>query len=156
MGKAFAENKPRLNVLVAEDTPADRKLLEMALLRNGVDVNLHMVEDGTEVIDYLKGEPPFNNRHKHPMPDVLILDLKMQQLSGFDVLLWLREHPECGKIPTIVLSGSGLQKDIEQAYALGANTYFEKPNSFADFGALLQLLIEYWGRSRRPAHVQSC
>ena len=154
--KAERATKLHLNILVAEDNPSDRLLLQMALTRNGVEVNLHLVEDGSEAIQYLEGHGPFANRHKHPIPDLILLDLKMQRLSGFDVLLWLRDRPHCAAIPTVVLSGSGLEQDIEQAYALGAKTYFEKPTSFADFGSLLQLLIEYWARSKRPARPGNC
>ena len=127
-------------------------LLHMALERNGCDVNLQQVNDGSEAIEYLEGRGRFANRRKYPMPDILVLDLKMQLLSGFEVLLWLRQHPECAKIPTVVLSGSGQEKDVEQAYELGANTYFEKPSSFEDFISLIQILVHYWARSKRPAH----
>ena len=154
--KTDTKTKLQLNILVAEDNPADRSLLEMALTSNGVDVNLRIVEDGSEAIQYLQGRGPFAHRREHPLPDLILLDLKMQQLSGFDVLLWLRANPHCGIIPTVVISGSGQEKDIEQAYALGANTYFEQPVSFADFGSLLRLLIQYWARSKRPAHDGNC
>jgi CheY-like chemotaxis protein len=150
--------KPRqwLNVLVAEDNEADLALLREAVRRNSMDVRLREVSEGPEVIRYLCGDGPFADRHAFPMPDVLLLDLKMPKLSGFDVLHWLREHPECSRLPAIIISGSGLEKDIEKAYALGANTYFEKPSDFADFTSLLELLVQYWARSKRPHHVHNC
>jgi len=154
--KARGNGKLALNVLVAEDNPNDVVLLERALPRNGLEIHLRHVQDGTEVIDYLQGVGHFANRAAFPMPDVILLDLKMPKLTGFDVLHWMRDNNDCGQIPTVLFSGSGLEKDVEKAYALGANTYFEKPTSYAEFARLLKILLEYWARSKRPSAPHSC
>jgi len=148
--------KQSLNVLVAEDDANDIVLLETIMIRDGIHAHLNIVPDGTEVIDYLRGRGHFANRAAFPMPDLIVLDLKMTTMSGLEVLEWRRKHPDCARIPVVILSGSGLEKDIERAYALGANTYFEKPNSFAEFKTLLQTLVQYWSTSKRPLHPEQC
>ena len=156
MVKLDSNNNSKLNVLLAEDSAQDRELLRKAVERSEAPVNIFNVEDGSDAIEYLEGSGKYSDRFAYPMPDVLVLDLKMRELSGFDVLLWLREHPDCAVMPTVVLSGSGQEKDIQQAYALGANTYFEKPNSFVDFEALIDTVVRYWSLSRRPATPCAC
>jgi len=156
MRKAATHRTPRLNVLVADDNDSELQLLHEALNREGMKVHVVEVHDGLEVIDYLQGRARFSDRDTYPMPDILLLDLKMRCYSGFDVLRWLRKHPACGKIPTVILSGSGLDRDVDQAYALGANTYFEKPMSFNEFVTLIHTLLQYWARSKRPLHPVTC
>ena len=73
-----------------------------------------------------------------------------------EVLEWLRTHPDCGSIPTVVVSGSGLQPDIQQAYKLGANSYFIKPSNLGELRELLRSVIDYWSRSARPLIRADC
>lgn len=148
--------RPHLNVLVAEDNPNDIALLEAIVRRDGVEVQLNFVRDGTEVIEYLRGVGQFGNRQTFPMPDLILLDLKMHLMSGLEVLDWRRKHPQCARIPAVMLSGSGLEKDVAQAYALGANTYFEKPSTLGEFTALIQALVQYWSRSKLPRVPGHC
>jgi two-component system response regulator len=143
--------KRKLIVLVADDDPNDLQLLRQAVQRNGVIVNLHEVRDGDEVLQYLRGENGFKDRKKHPIPDLIILDLKMPSMDGLQVLDWLRQQPECSRMPTVMLSGSGLEKDVREAYRRGVNTYFAKPNDFKDLERLIKLVVDYWGMSERVA-----
>src|SRR3954468_2258939 len=123
--------KHRLVVLVADDDPNDRYLLQHAV-RDGVPIDLHEVVDGAELVQYLKGHHPFDNRSMYPFPDLVILDLKMPRQDGLQVLKWLRKQPEFRRLPTVMLSGSGLEQDVEAAYALGVNSYFSKPSRHED------------------------
>lgn len=140
----------KLVILVAEDDPNDLELLRHVVSDNGVDVNFQSAQDGEQVIDYLRGEGEFSDRGKHPVPDIVVLDLKMPRLNGFEVLQWLRQEPGLARIPAVILSGSGLETDIEEAYRLGANTYFTKPGQLADLRKIISSLIDYWRRSQRP------
>ena len=79
----------RLNILVAEDDPNDLLLLNLALAKASLDIPVLLARDGEEVVSYLEGKPPFDDRHKFPRPDMLLLDLKMPRLDGFAVLEWL-------------------------------------------------------------------
>ena len=116
-----------MRILVAEDDPCDVFLLKRAFSKAGVSVPIHFVRDGQEAIDYLQRKPPFVNG-SHTLPTLLLLDLNMPRLNGFDVLKWLRRQPTFKQLPVFVLSSSALEQDRRQAYALGANSYMIKPN----------------------------
>jgi CheY-like chemotaxis protein len=81
----------------------------------------------------------------------LLLDLKMPGMGGFDVLEWLRDHPQCKVIPTIIFSSSSMDSDIHQAYVLGANAYMVKPSSSGELVDLMQLTYQFWSRCQTPA-----
>jgi CheY-like chemotaxis protein len=140
----------KLVILAAEDDPNDLELLRHVVAENGVAVNFQSADDGEQLIHYLRGEGTFADRDRHPIPDIVVLDLKMPRMNGFEVLQWLRQEPGLARIPTIVLSGSGLESDIEEAYRLGANTYFTKPGQLAELRKIIGSLIDYWRRSQRP------
>lgn len=145
-----------LTILVAEDDRNDVLLLKLAFSQAGVNALPHFVSDGKEAIDYLRGEPPFNDRVRHPWPDLLVLDLKMPRTAGFEVLEWLRQQPNLNPLSVLVLSGSQWQADIDRAYALGANFYRTKPLDFKQLvivGESLKekcppALINSWARPR--------
>jgi CheY-like chemotaxis protein len=145
--------KRRLTVLVADDSRDDRELLREAMDRDGIEADLYEAHDGEEVIDYLKQTESFGGPAPRTFPDVLILDLKMPRLDGFQVLDWIRSHPQCRTLPVVLLSGSGLERDVKEAYKRGANTYFSKPNDFSDFRRLVGLLVNYWEMSERHRHT---
>ncbi|HZV36914.1 MAG TPA: response regulator, partial [Verrucomicrobiae bacterium] len=107
-----------------------------------------VVEDGQEAVHYLRGDGKYANRKNYPLPNVLLLDLKMPRLGGFDLLRWLRsESPENTRfIPVVVLSSSYLQQDVQRAYALGANSYMVKPLKWDEFRNLIMNLGIYWTR----------
>ena len=140
----------KLFILVAEDDVNDRVLLTHALTRDSLPVRVEMVGDGEEAIDYLLGEGDFGDRARYPLPDLLLLDLKMPRLNGLDVLRWLRSHDSCPSLPVIMFSGSGLEKDVQEAYRLGVNTYFQKLGDPRALVALLRLMVQYWLASMRP------
>lgn len=137
--------KNKFNILLAEDNPIDTKLFHLALERNEPrNVEIREVVDGMEVLDYLQGKGRFADRFHFPFPNLLILDLKMPQMDGLQVLAWLRKHPKFSHLNTIVLSGSGLQEDVTEAYHLCVNSYFKKPTDFDQFTRLLGLIMDYW------------
>ncbi len=140
----------KLVILAAEDDPNDLELLRHVVGENGVEVNFQAADDGEQLIQYLRGHGPFSDRDLHPIPDIVVLDLKMPRMNGFEVLQWLRQEPGLACIPAVVLSGSGLESDIEEAYRLGANTYFTKPGQLAELRKIIGSLIDYWRRSQRP------
>ena len=146
----------KLEVLLAEDDSNDIILLECAIRKNNVPGRFHIVRDGFEAIAYLKGEGKFEDRLAHPFPDLIVLDIKMPQITGFEVLKWLRAHPDCATIPAVMLSGSELDSDIEEAFRLGANSYFRKPSSIDSLTGLLRAVVHYWWLSERPRKRRSC
>jgi CheY-like chemotaxis protein len=127
-------------VLVAEDDLDDVFLLRRAFSKAGVATGLKFVRDGQEVIDYLSGVPPYDNRTKYPLPGLLVLDLKMPRVTGFEVLEWLQSDEMRRRLPVVVLSGSGRPDDIERAYSLGANYYAVKPQDIDQLRSLVERL----------------
>src|SRR5215469_16308856 len=128
--KAAFMNNFNYTILLVEDEENDATLVKMAFNRNNLQNPVQWVQDGLEAIAYLNGEGVYADRAKYPFPEVLILDLKMPRMSGLELLSWIREHPEYRVIPRIIMTSSRLERDIESAYTLGANTYMVKPSSF--------------------------
>jgi CheY-like chemotaxis protein len=137
--------------LVAEDDSIDLELLMHSVDHSDLVVNVQVVCDGEEAIEYLLGKGKFAERQVFPFPHVVVVDLKMPRMDGLDVLRWIRRHPKFAGLPVIILSGSGLEKDVDAAYRLGANSYFTKPYELEKLQELVRLLIEYWSRSEGPA-----
>lgn len=133
-----------LRILVVEDDPCDALLLEQALFNAAIHVPLHFVDDGEEALAYLRGDPPFGNRAIYPLPTLLLLNLEMTGMSGFDVLHWLRRQSEWTEMLTVLFGASSKTADIQNAFALGADAYLVKPADAGDFFDAAQWLKRYW------------
>lgn len=131
-------------LLVAEDNVLDAMLMERLVERCGALFRMIHVEHGEAAIDYLAGRGAFADRNKHPLPQLLLLDLKMPRKDGFAVLRWRRETPALARLPIVVFSSSNLQTDISQAYALGANSYVVKPTDPVRLERMVRALHEWW------------
>src|SRR5262245_27749699 len=95
---------PNMTMLVVEDDSTDVLLLRQAFFKAGIVGSLESVGDGAEAVEYLLGKGEFRDRWRHPMPEVILLDLKMPRMDGFELLRWLGEHQEFSEIPVLVLS----------------------------------------------------
>ena len=131
-------------VLIAEDDPSDVFLLKRAFSLAQVPATLHFVRDGQEAIDYLEGDDAYNDRAVYPLPDLMLLDLKMPRLNGFDVLTWLRRQPGLKRLLVTVLTSSDQPDDINRAYDLGANSYLLKPHNSSELSELVAQVKRYW------------
>jgi CheY-like chemotaxis protein len=131
-------------ILVADDDVQDAMLVKMAVERASLGLHLASVKDGEEAIDYLMGRARYSDRQVYPFPKLLLLDLKMPRLSGFDVLDFVRSQPGLRQLPIVIFSSSDDPKDIQRAYEGGANSYLCKPHSNDDLSALLKALEDYW------------
>ena len=125
-------------ILLVEDDANDALVARRALERAGVTAPITHLQDGEEAINYLAAYTPFHDRAKHPLPSLILLDLKMPKLSGFEVLSWLQSRPELAKIPVVVLTGSMLPADRKQAQNLGAVGFEVKPVEFEQIVAIAQ------------------
>ena len=141
---------PNYTILLVEDEENDATLVKMAFKRNNITNPVRWVRDGVEAIAYLNGEGAFADRNRYPFPEVLILDLKMPRMNGLELLTWVREHPEFRVIPTIIMTSSRHDLDIQKAYNLGANTYMIKPSSFDELARMVKLTHDYWAASVKP------
>jgi CheY-like chemotaxis protein len=131
-------------ILIAEDNENDVLMLERAFRQAAIDLPLHVVADGEQAIAYLRGDGKFANRAEYPLPDLLLLDLKMPRKNGFEVLQWLRDQPTLASLRTVVLTTSNDIWDINRAYGLGANSFLVKPLDFTDFKDTIQAIYNYW------------
>jgi CheY-like chemotaxis protein len=113
-------------VLLVEDDPNDRLIAEHAFDRSSPRVRLRTATDGEDAVAYLRGENPYADRAVYPLPDVILLDLKLPRKSGLEVLAWIREHGPVRDVPVFILSSSQERADIDLAYALGANSFLVK------------------------------
>jgi len=143
-------------VLLVDDSRDDAFFVRKALEKAGMGTSCQVVEDGEEAIRYLRGEGVYADRQAYPFPTVILSDLKMPRMSGFELLRWVREHPECSVIPTILFSSSTVASDVKEAYLLGANAYMVKPASPEEFEDLMRITCQYWKRCERPPALQKC
>jgi len=146
----------RLVILVAEDDENDVFLLERAFRKAGVELPAYICPNGAEAMEYLKGQGKSSDRSAYPFPRCLITDLKMPQCSGFDLLRWLHEHPECNFVPKIVLSASAEPNDVKLAYQLGANCYFRKPAESQALIDLVKMAHMFWSTAELPELPDNC
>jgi len=114
-------------VLVVDDDADDARAAVRTINKLFPELSTRAVYSGEDLISYLQGENEFSDRNEHPYPLLVLLDLKMGGVSGFDVLLWLRDHPPHNYIPVIVLTGTGELNMASRAYALGARSFLTKP-----------------------------
>jgi CheY-like chemotaxis protein len=134
------EDRP---ILLVEDSPTDAKLFERAVKRSGIERHVHWLRDGLEAIEYLTGAEQSSDLG-HPLPIVIVLDLKMPKVSGLELLGWLSLHTEFRSIPTLVLSGSDLEEDKVRAHNLGASSFTVKPIDFKDLDDFVKIIQDYW------------
>jgi len=126
-------------ILFADDEQTDFILFRVALQHAGLDHYLAHAADGQETIDYLSGQVPYADRTQYPFPDLLLLDLKMPRLTGFDVLRWLQKRPDLKRLPVIVFSSSEHPEDVDECRRLGALHYQSKP---PDIPGLVKFALE--------------
>lgn len=131
------------NILVVDDSANDVFLLEQAFKKAAATSRLHSVEDGIEARAYLKGERQFSDRAVHPFPDLLLLDLNMPRMNGFEFLEWLRQDARCGELVIYVLSASARDADVQRAYAGGANSYVVKPSRMDELVAFVAAMHQW-------------
>ncbi len=128
-------------VLVVEDDQDHAILIRAAFKSQDVRFPLRVCGDGQEAIDYLCGKPPFEDRTRNPLPAVIILDLKLPRVSGFEVLEWLQDKPWLQDIPVLVFTSSSNPEDAERAYSLGAQAYRQKPADFTILVSAIEGLV---------------
>jgi len=127
------------NILLAEDNPDDAFIFKMMFKRATLPHTLHAVEDGQQVIDWLSGTGVYADREKYPRPDMVLLDLKMPEKTGFETLEWIRARQEFEELPVIILSSSDDQIDVKRAYQMGVTTYFVKSPQLQDVMSYLRI-----------------
>jgi CheY-like chemotaxis protein len=137
--------------LYVEDDANDFALLKLASQKCGTPFNLQHAADGEQAISYLDGAGACADREEYPFPDLILLDLKLPKLDGFEVLQWIRSNPATLSVPVVVLAGSSFRADIRRALELGANSYAAKPGRFEELQVLIDQIADVW-LAREKAH----
>jgi two-component system response regulator len=131
-------------VLLIEDNTDDERLTLRALRKNNIMNEVVVAYDGQEALDYLFGTGSYSGRDMAVMPALVILDLKLPKLSGFEVLKQIRTQDATRTTPVIVLTSSDDEGQIEESYRLGANSYIRKPNDPVEYSDMILQLGMYW------------
>ena len=131
-------------IMLVEDNKDHLELTVSALKEANIKNNIVALKDGREAIAYLKGEGEYSNRKAHPLPMLILLDLKMPRVGGKEVLKVIKGDERLRTIPVVMLTSSAMGKDIEECYDLGANSYIIKPVSFGDFVEKVKSIPLYW------------
>jgi CheY-like chemotaxis protein len=139
-----AERRRPITILIADDDPEDRMLIEAAFIESRLINDLRFVEDGEQLMDYLYGRGRYADPMNSPRPGVILLDLNMPRKDGREALKEIKSDPKLRQIPIIVLTTSQAEEDVFRSYDLGVNSFITKPVTFAAMVELLKTLRKYW------------
>jgi two-component system response regulator len=131
-------------ILLVEDNADDEALTLRALKKNRVTNKVVVARDGVQAVDYLFGTGSYAGRDPSDLPQIVLLDLKLPRLDGFEVLARLRADKRTRLLPVIILTSSKEDRDIAHGYGLGANSYVRKPVDFEQFVEAIRQLSLYW------------
>lgn len=133
-----------LTILMADDDEDDRILAQDAMKESRVLNELHFVEDGVELLDYLNGVGKYSDRDQYPLPGLILLDLNMPKKDGREALGEIKNSPNLRRIPVVILTTSKAEEDMLRGYDLGAASYITKPVTFDSLVELMKALGKYW------------
>lgn len=133
-----------LTILMADDDADDRLLAKEAMYESRVLNELYFVEDGVQLLNYLRGTAEFSDRSLYPMPGLILLDLNMPKMDGREALAEIKADPRLRRIPVVILTTSKAEADMVKGYDLGAASYIAKPVTFDALVELMRTLGKYW------------
>jgi CheY-like chemotaxis protein len=133
-------------ILHVEDEANEVFLLQRAFTEAGINNPVEVATDGQMAIDYLSGLGQFADRAKYPLPNLILLDLKLPRRSGREVLQWVRSRPGLNKLVVIVFTSVNYIGDVSLAYELGANSFVIKPRDYSQYLDMARLLKGWWLR----------
>jgi len=130
--------------MLVEDSEDDREMMRFAFKKAGVENPVRELHNGEEAIAYLSGDGHYADRERYPLPCIIISDLKMPGVDGFEFLEWLQMHTEFARVPKLVLSNSVIESDMKRVRHLGACAFFVKPGQFDDLIKTVVEMNEDW------------
>jgi CheY-like chemotaxis protein len=133
-----------ITIVLADDDPDDRQMTGEAFSENRLANQLHCVEDGEELMDYLHRRGRYEPMRTEPLPGLILLDLNMPRKDGREALKEIKADPNLRRIPIVVLTTSKAEEDILRSYDLGVNSYVTKPVTFKSLVELVKVLGRYW------------
>jgi CheY-like chemotaxis protein len=131
-------------ILLVEDRADDALFMKRAFAKAKIQHNLTVVSTGRQAIAYLSGDDIYSNRAVYPVPRLVLLDLSLPGISGFEVLRWIRQQPAHIALVVVVLTSSDLPSDIQHAYDLGANSFLSKPSDPSKLTDLVRNTVDHW------------
>lgn len=137
-------------VLYAEDDENDAYFMRRVFKKAGLSHALHIVDNGQRAIEYLDGQGDYADRNRHPLPSLVLLDVKLPYLTGLEVLRWIRSRPEFDHIAVIMLTSSNQDRDLRDAHTLQANGYLLKPANADHLVEPLRSLLARCGDTTPP------
>ncbi len=139
-------------ILLVEDRSEDILFIQGAFKAAVISEQLIVLRDGEQAVSYLTGTGLYADRQTYPLPALVLLDLDLPKINGFQVLTWLRSQPSLKHLPVIVLTMSAYHSDVQTAYLLGANSFLSKPVEFKDMVRAVRQTCDFWLRAcRLPA-----
>jgi len=133
-----------ITIVLADDDPDDRQLTNDAFAESRLANQLHCVEDGEQLMDYLHRRGQYASMRDEPLPGLILLDLNMPRKDGREALKEIKADPGLRRIPIVVLTTSKAEEDILRSYDLGVNSYVTKPVTFKSLVELVKVLGRYW------------
>ncbi len=133
-------------ILLVEDSEDNVLLVRHAMHKAGVTTPVEVVTSGEQAIEYLGGTNGYSDWHRFPLPSIVLLDLKMPGMSGFEVLKWIRQQPGLKALRVAMLTSSDMPSEIKMAHDLGANIFLTKPVELERLVEIMKTLNEHWLR----------
>lgn len=133
-----------ISILVADDDPDDRMMIQEAFTENRIANQIVFVEDGEQLMAYLRREDLFAEHKDKPYPGIILLDLNMPKKDGREALRELKADPKLCRIPIVVLTTSQAEEDIVRTYGLGVSSFITKPVSFEGLVDAVRVICQYW------------
>jgi len=146
---------PQQTILLVDDSEDSLFFMRKAFERAKSHHPLQEARNGEEAIAYLKGEGPYGDRNRFPLPTVMLLDLNMPKKDGFDVLTWVRAQPGLKRLTIVILTASMRIEDVERAFDLGATSFLIKPLGLEELAAMLRCLHDWIQISQFPPLVEA-
>jgi CheY-like chemotaxis protein len=141
-------------ILLVEDTPSDATLIRRGFEKTNVLNPIVWTKNGQEALGYLSGLGQYGDRIKYPLPALVLLDLDLPEMTGFELLQWKRSQPNIRRIPVVVLTVDSATSAVNAAYDLGANSYLVKPGNPEEIMRVVKTIQEYWlGLNQSPKLV---
>jgi CheY-like chemotaxis protein len=137
-------------ILLVEDTPSDAALIRRGFDKTNVLNPIVWVKNGQEALAYLSGLGQYGDRVRYPLPALILLDLDLPEMTGFELLQWKRTQPYIRRIPVVVLTIDKATSAINAAYDLGANSYLVKPGDPEEIMRIVKSIQEYWLGLNQP------
>ena len=135
---------PPVTIVVAEDDADDRMMIQEAFDDNNLKNERVFVEDGEELLDYLRSSGKYAALAGKPYPGLILLDLNMPRMDGREALREIKSDPNLCRIPVVILTTSKAEEDIARTYGLGVSSFITKPLNFDDLFSMIKIVCDYW------------